>query len=136
MFSSSNSTPRLLARFLAAGIANTAIGFSVIVVLMLIGVVPLLANTAGYAVGLVLSFLLNKQFVFMAGGRPTNELARFIAAFAASFATNLVVLHSLIGSLDVNAYVAQVLAACSYTGVMFALCNKFVFVVRKRSRRT
>src|SRR3546814_14358749 len=51
------------------------------------------ANAAGYAAGLALSYMLNRSWTF-AVTQPVNpsELARFLAAFAVSYAANLLLI--------------------------------------------
>lgn len=133
MFSSPDRTP-LLSRFLAGGAINTAVGFSVIFLLMLLGVAAVTANICGYAVGLALSFVLNRRFVFVAHGGLSGELIRFLAAFGVSFAANLGVLQLLIGAQAIDPYIAQLVAAATYTLLMFALCDAFVFTARDRNQ--
>ena len=125
----------LLSRFAASGVVNGIISFSLIFALMALGVPAITANICGYAVGLVSSFVLNRRFVFMANGRLNRELIRFLAAFATSFAANLAVLRMLLALASFNAYVMQVVAAATYTIVMFLLCDAFVFNARDRASR-
>jgi putative flippase GtrA len=132
MFSSPGRTG-LVARFLASGAVNTAVGLGIIFLLMALGVSPVVSNVCGYAVGLAVSFTLNRRFVFYANGRIDGEFVRFIVAFGCSFLANLAVLRLLL-ALPINPVVAQVFAAATYTAVMFVLCNAFVFRQRRRTQ--
>jgi len=123
----------LVARFLASGAVNTAVGFAIIFLLMAFGVSPVVANVCGYAAGLAVSFTLNRRFVFYAHGRIDAEFLRFILAFGCSFLANLAVLELLL-AVPINPVAAQVFAAATYTAVMFALCNAFVFRQRRRTQ--
>ena len=127
MFSSSNRLHALVARFLAAGVINTVVGFSVIIVLMLMGIDAITSNIAGYAIGLLLSFTLNRQFVFLAHGKVSREFATFLVAFGVSFGANLACLQLLITRLAVSPFAAQVVAAAVYSCLMFVICRYFVF---------
>ena len=64
-------------RYSLVGLLNTALGLLVIWGLMLAGFGPYSANVAGYAVGLVLSFFLNRAWTFHAQ-RESWPVARFL----------------------------------------------------------
>ena len=127
--SSSYDKARLVSRYLAGGAFNTLFGFAVIFALMAFGVAPIGANIGGYAVGLLLSFAVNRGLVFRAQGHVTAELPRYLAAFAVSFAANLLVLYAL-SRTDVHPVVAQVASIGVYVVLMFWLCQSFVFRTR------
>jgi putative flippase GtrA len=132
--SSSSPKAALLTRFAASGVVNGIIGFSLIFLLMALGVSATAANVCGYAAGLVSSFVLNRRFVFVASGELNREMLRFLAAFAVSFGANLAVLRLSIAS-SLNPYLAQLVATATYVVVMFVLCDAFVFPARERRRR-
>jgi uncharacterized protein (TIRG00374 family) len=124
----------LVLRFLAGGTVNTVFGLAIILLLMAGGVEPVPANIAGYAAGVVLSFVVNRRFVFRAAGRKVHELARFIGAFSVSFLANLGTLQLLTRHTGVSPFVAQVVSIGVYVAVMFVLCRLFVFKVSNGSR--
>jgi putative flippase GtrA len=70
---------------------------------------------------------VNRGFVFRGKGRVAAELPRYLAAFAASFVVNLVVLHLCTSRLHMAPLAAQVAAIMAYIVVMFSLCQLFVF---------
>lgn len=77
-------------RFLLTGGLNTALGFTVILALLSAGVSDIPANIGGYAVGLVLSFFINRIWTFEQAGRPTwREIALFSMAFAGAYSVNI-----------------------------------------------
>lgn len=119
------------ARFAIVGLANTAVGFGVIMALQFgLRVPPHLANTGGYAVGFVVSFTLNRQFTFADRGRPGPAAARFAIAALAAFALNQVVLSMATGRVGHGGsapVAAQAVAAISYTLSLFVLCRLWVF---------
>lgn len=119
-------------RYAAVGLVNTVVGLGIIAVLDFgLGVRPALANAAGYAVGLVVAFTLNRRFVF---GRATHRLAamrRFLAAFGAAFLLNQLVLAVLLGLLPATALAgagAQLAGVVTYTVTMFLLSARWVFI--------
>lgn len=116
-----------LGRYAGSGALNTAVGFAVIFLLMWLGVSPLIANTGGYLVGLVLGFFVSRKFVFRSEGHFTTEGIRYLAAFLFCFALNLIVLEFALGWLHWNANLAQLIAAASYTASMYLLARWLVF---------
>lgn len=120
-----------LTRFLMVGAINTLVGFGVTMILQLGGrLEPHVANAGGYAVGIVLSFTLNRRFVFGAHGRLGATAARFAATALFAFALNQGVLSlatGWLGRAGLAPVLEQGLAACSYTIVSFWLCRAWVF---------
>ena len=116
-----------LGRYAGSGVLNTLAGFSVIFILMLFNVPPILANIGGYLFGLVLGFFLSKKLVFRSEGHITSEGLRYLAAFLASFILNLIVLQFALSVLHWNAVLAQLLAAATYTIIMYMLSRLLVF---------
>ena len=79
--------------FLIVGLANTALGYSVIFGCMfLIGMSPELSNMTGYMVGLTISYSLNRYYTFKSVQKRRNEFVRFVVAFLVAYAANLIVL--------------------------------------------
>lgn len=119
---------RLLARFGLAGIANTIVGYSVILAGLWAGLGDYVANAAGYSVGFVLSYVLNRRFVFRVGAPAgRGEVARYLLAIAVSYGANLGVLtagRDLIGDDHPLVHLAAIGA---YTVVFFVLSSTFVF---------
>src|ERR1700733_12389687 len=84
-------------RFIFVGVANTAVGLSVIWgTRNLIGASDVIANIAGYAVGITVSFMLNKRWTFAFKGSHGAALCRFLTVFAVSYSANLLLVLALI----------------------------------------
>lgn len=117
-----------LLRFGLTGLANSAVGWAVIFGGLWAGLSGLVANAAGYAVGLMLSFTLNRRFVFgMTEAVSAREVARFLCAFAIAYGINVAVLlgaQSVLGSDDP---LAQLPAIAAYIATFFLLSQFFVF---------
>lgn len=113
-------------RFAGVGIFNTAIGLSVIWLLMWVGLNPWLANAGGYAVGLAVSYTLNRIWTFDAGAKP-HRIGAYLLAFAASYTLNIAVLTLCYLSAGMNPYLAQLFASAAYTITFFILCQWVVF---------
>lgn len=119
---------RRLSRFAAAGALNTLVGLGVIFGVKLAFDAPeAAANAAGYAVGLALSFGLNRNWVFRSTAPARMALFRFLIVFAAAYATNLVVVLAAADGFGVNGYLAQTLGVCTYTALFYLGSRGFVF---------
>jgi putative flippase GtrA len=117
-----------LLRFLLTGLANSAVGWAVIFGGLWAGMSGLAANAAGYAVGLVVSFTLNRQFVFGARGAVSlGEVARFLAAFAVAYGANVAVLLAAQNVLGADSALAQLPAIAAYVAIFFLLSQFLVF---------
>lgn len=126
--------PAELLRYLLAGVLNTLVGY-----LVFLGALHLLSldlawsNVISYAVGLVVAFTLNKNFVFQGRQHDLSAAGRFAAGFAVSFAVNSAVLYIANTGLGIRAEIAQLLAMASYT-VTFYLINKYLVFPSNRDR--
>ena len=117
-----------LLRFGLTGLANSAVGWAVIFGGLWAGLSGLAANAAGYAVGLVLSFTLNRRFVFGVTGKVrAGEVLRFLAAFAIAYGANVAVLFAAQGVLGADNPLAQVPAIGAYIVIFFLLSQFVVF---------
>jgi len=117
-----------LFRFGLAGLANSAVGWAVIFGGLWAGMSGLAANAAGFGVGLVLSFTLNRRFVFgVTGAVRGREVARFLAAFAVAYGINVAVLHAGQSVLGADSPWAQLPAIGTYVLIFFVLSQLFVF---------
>ena len=115
-------------RFGLVGVVNTAVGFAVIVALMAgAGWPPLAANVGGYAIGIVLSYLLNRRFTLPQRSMRRGGVLRFVFAFLLAYGVNLAILWLSIHLLGVPHLLAQVLAIGSYAVWFFIMCRFYVF---------
>lgn len=121
-----NSIPRQLGLFSFAGVINTAVGYAIIFSGMALGLSPYLSNLAGYALGLICAFFLNKMIVFAIRGDNKRQAGRFLVSFLVAYAANLAGLHA--GLLaKFSAVLAQIMAGIIYFVVMFILSRIWVF---------
>jgi putative flippase GtrA len=119
-----------VSRYLGSGALNTIIGFAVIFLLMSLGISPVISNVAGYAVGLLLGFMVSRSFVFRSDGHVLSEGARYLICFGVSFAMNLLVLTYALETLQLSKELSQIVAAGTYTVLMFVFSYYLVFVSR------
>jgi putative flippase GtrA len=117
-----------LLRFGLTGLANSAVGWAVIFGGLWAGLGGLAANAAGFGVGLMLSFTLNRRFVFgVTGAVRGREVAKFLAAFAVAYAANLAVLFAAQSVLGKDSALAQLPAIGAYMVIFFLLSQFVVF---------
>lgn len=122
-------------RYTGSGAVNTLVGFSVIFIAMAVGFSPMVSNIAGFAVGFSLGFILSKKFVFRSNGHFVGESVRYLIAFIAAFLFNLLVLHLALNQLGIRPVPAQIIAALSYTVLMYILARFFVFSSSKDDKK-
>ncbi|MCA0356376.1 MAG: GtrA family protein [Proteobacteria bacterium] len=118
-------------RYGVAGVFNTLVGFSIILALDLgLRLDPHLANAVGYAIGICVSFVLSKLFVFKARKTARSAPARYVVAVAAAFALNqgvLTLAKLVLPTGPLWSVAAQGSAAVSYTAALFVLSHFWVF---------
>lgn len=114
-------------RYAGSSVVNTTVGFALIFSAMAIGLSPFISNCIGYAVGFFLGLLLTRKWVFRSQGHIVFENIRYFIAFLIAFLVNLFVLHICVNVLMVYPVLSQILAAASYTFLMFLLSRFFVF---------
>ena len=132
---SPRSALALVSRFIVAGVLNTLVGLSVTLVLDLgFRAPPAAANAAGYAVGICVSWLLQRRFVFRSEQAGWTAKARYLTTIAIAFALNQAVLWAmphLVGATPPARALSQVVAMATYTVTQFALFRAWVFAPRQ-----
>ncbi len=112
-------------KFAFVGIANTLVGLgSIYLCKWLFGIGDALANICGYAIGLVVSFSLNRRWTFSRSGPVLPALARFLAIFAVAYTLNLVTVLILLRNFGVNSYLAHAIGIAPYT-IFFYLGSRY-----------
>ncbi len=122
-----------LIRFLLVGLVNTGFGLAIIWSAMrFLGAGPGLANLIGYALGLILSFALNRAYTFAHEGEVSRSFPRWLAVAGVAYLANLAVVLFAHHVLGVDAYLAQPLGIPAYTLISFLGGRHFVFAARPR----
>jgi putative flippase GtrA len=125
--SSLKSKAGYVSRYLGSGALNTIVGFTVIFLLMAIGLSPVISNVAGYAVGLLLGFTVSRSFVFRSDGGVISEGVRYLICFCISVAVNLIVLTYALEALQLSKELSQIVAAATYTVLMYIFSYYLIF---------
>ncbi len=113
-------------RFVLVGLVNTAIGYSIIIILFhLIGLSYSLSYFLSYVVGVIISFFLNRQFVFFSENDKLTEFFRFLIAFGVSYGVSYVALYILVEYHLLGENIAFFAGMVVYS-TLFYLLNKHI----------
>lgn len=118
---------KLNIRYGIAGLLNSLIGLSAIWAFTIIGIVPIVANILGYAVGLAFGFLNSRKFVFRSEGHFGHEARKYIVAFAVCYLINIIMLQICIAVFLINVLLSQGIAVCSYVISMYLASRLYIF---------
>jgi putative flippase GtrA len=117
-----------LARYLLVGCVNTIVGLGVIFACMsLMGMSNVRSNAVGYAVGVGVSFMLNKGWTFAHDGPMVPAFLRFAAVLCIAYAANLLAVIVLVDQFGLNRFVAQAAGTVPYTTVGYLGSRFFAF---------
>jgi len=117
-----------LLRFALVGLANTVIGYGVILILHYgLGAGDIAANALGYAIGALVSYFLNKTFTFNSRRAHGQALPRFVLGVACAWLVNLAVLKMALTLWHWPAAAAQGAAVVAYTLSFYVISRYFVF---------
>lgn len=87
-------------RFVIAGCFNTALDFIILNLLVkLLHLLPLFANSISVVIGIVISYFLNHYFVF--GSKEKVDLKKFLLFFAVTGFSSLVIQSLIIGGFEI-----------------------------------
>ena len=115
-------------RFLTVGVFNTLLGYGVIFACMYLAKMsPESSNVAGYAVGLVASYVLSRNYTFKSKQNRRGEILRFLAGFVIAYSSNFVVLVILIHKIGIHQGVSQILAGLVYVIASYIMNKFYVF---------
>lgn len=115
-------------RFLCVGVINTFTGLAVIYACKyFLSFEDLAANASGYAVGLCVSFTLNRRWTFAHRGAVAPAALRFLVVAAMAYALNLATVMWCIHGLGMNSYLAQALGIPPYTLTAYGLSRLWAF---------
>ncbi|WP_245279110.1 GtrA family protein [Mesorhizobium loti] len=116
-------------RFGAVGLLNTALGYSLILAGLALGLGDILSNAAGYAAGLTLGFFLNRQWTFeRAGGFRRGAVVRYAMTFVVAYGANLCVVVAAMSAGFIENPFVHLAGNCLYSVIFYLGSARFVFV--------
>lgn len=113
-------------RFVIVGLANTLIGYTIIMILFhLIGLSYSLSYFLSYLVGIIISFFLNRHFVFFSQNDKRKEFIKFLIAFALSYSVSYFGLYLIMEYQLLHANIAFFAGMVIYS-TLFYLLNRYI----------
>lgn len=109
-------------KFLLVGAGNTFLGYVIFFILIYwFGVNYVVAMISEYAIIIVVSYFLNKLWIFKTATSPGKEIIKFVSVYFLSFAANFFLMHVAVDILKYSALISQlivlsVLAVISFIG--------------------
>ena len=115
-------------RYISVGVVNTISSYLIIITFQyLLYFSPQVSNLIGYTIGLIVSYILNKRFVFKS--RKASYFifgVKFLWAFIVSYAVNFLSLNLLL-KFDIKEYIVQAICMAIYSIIFYIICKFYVF---------
>lgn len=113
-------------RFVIVGVINTIIGYTIIMILFhLIGLSYSLSYFLSYVVGIIISFFLNRQFVFFSKNNKLLEFFKFLIAFSISYSISYLGLKFIVEYQLIDTNIAFFVGMVIYS-TLFYLFNRYI----------
>ncbi len=115
-------------RYGGVGLVNTGVTATVIFLLKLTSIHYSLYTLAGYAVGIAVSFFLNRRFTFKKQNENAGkQAAKFIAVTVSLLLLTQLIQYLLIDIAGINETIGVILGMVFYTGTGYIINRIFVF---------
>jgi putative flippase GtrA len=115
---------RVFARFIVVGALNSAVGYGLFAILVLVGMVPEAALLVATIVGVIFNFATTGHFVF--ANRDPRLVLRFVAVYAIIYVVNALALRYLT-YMGMSPLLAQLLLVPTAAVVAFFALRSLVF---------
>ena len=113
-------------RFIIVGLINTLLTLSTIYILVIcFKVNNYISNVSGYIVGLINSYIINRNWTFSGTKDKSREIMNFILLFVVCYLLQFIILKTMIELMNINALISQFLSMAVYTVVNF-IGNKYI----------
>ena len=121
-----------LIRYLLVGVVNTLVGLGIIYLAMYFLKMDLASSNAfGYAIGIMVSFVLNKKWTFDSQDHVVYSFLRYLLVLAVAYVANLATVLFANSHFDLNPYLSQALGIVPYTTIGFLGSRYFAFRDRR-----
>ncbi|MFA5341452.1 MAG: GtrA family protein [Clostridia bacterium] len=118
----------LIIKYGIVGIINTGITTGIFFLLSLLGFKYLVYTVIGYAVGICVSFLLNRKYTFKKDNEnTTRQIILFFAISVSLLAIVQLIQYLLIDIYDLQEWLGVGIGMVFYTGTGFILNRNIVF---------
>jgi len=116
-----------LISYLSIGLFTTIFSYIVMFLLIYLGFNPYVSNFIGYLLGLILTFVGNKNITFKNKSNNKSQVIKFLISFFISYLTNYFFLYLFLNIMKYDVYLSQVFAGFFYVIIMFCLMRQYVF---------
>jgi putative flippase GtrA len=123
----------VLAKFILVGMTNTILGFVIFTTIWLLSeekLNPLLVLTISYTLVFLLSYLLQRSFVFRSNGLVSREVPKYIFITATSVLLNGALLALFTGEFGIGVLKSQAIALVLTSSYSFIGHMHWTFKVR------
>ncbi len=120
-------------RYAIVGLASNAIGYVIYIVLTGLGLGPKLAMSVVYGIGILQTFLFNKQWTFGHRGAGGSVFARYCFVYGLGYVINLLALILLVDQAGLQHQWVQGVMILVVAVVLFAAQRYWVFPGELRS---
>ena len=125
-----DQTMRRFGRFILIGVVNTAVGFMVYAILVVLGISPQLALGIAFVIGVLWNFWTHARFVFHSQGYsplPVYALC-YVGIYAFNAISLAMALRIGLGPLIAQGLIAPVAAVLSFFLISKALTGQFPII--------
>ncbi|OYU37209.1 GtrA family protein [Novosphingobium sp. PASSN1] len=120
-----------IVRFAITGVGNSVVGFAVLLFALKLGFTDIAANLTGFAAGLTLGFVANRQWTFAVEGRVSlGEIVRYLTGFALAWSLNIAVVVAGIRAGYAGSPLIHLAGIATYSLAFFFISRSFVFAPR------
>ena len=120
-----------LVKYAGNGVLNTALGLIIIFAAMEFGYSPIISNSIGYLVGLIVGFLTSKKVIFKSDGYILVEGLMYFFCFILAFLFNFVALYLMLNFTNWHALPSQILSGGIFSMIMYLLSRYLIFSSKK-----
>ncbi|SRR6266540_2029093 len=121
------SAPFEVLRFGVVGLASNALLYLLYLAATAVGIEPKVAMSLLYIIGVLQTFILNKQWTFRHEGHVRRTAIRYWAAYATLYVANIVLLIVFVDIAGLDHRVVQGILILVIGLVLFALQKYWVF---------
>ena len=123
-------------RYVLVGLISNAILYGIYIVLTSLGMWPKLAMSLLYGVGVIQTFVFNKQWSFRFNGAAAPSLMRYATAYALGYVINFSALILLVDQMELPHEWVQGVMLVVIAIILFLAQRYWVFAPTKRNTST
>lgn len=116
-----------VAKFVSVGTFNTLFCYLFYILLVKLGLHYNFSLALDYLLGILIGYLLNRHWTFVAHGKPRFGLFKYLLTYIGAFSLNVIVLSFLVEFEILGPVVGQIVAFGVVTILTFLLQNYWVF---------